>query len=92
MSNCMCLSVYGGPVSWQSNLQPTRANSTSEAEYQASNAGGNEALWLCTVMRDFGRAVFGPVVVQCDHTSATALMMNNDMITQRAEHIDSIHN
>ena len=87
----MIFSMYGGPVSWQSKLQPTPAGSTSEAEYQAANAGGKEALWLRKVLRDLGRPALGPVIVQCDNTCAIALMMNNDMITQRAKHIDVIH-
>ena len=87
----MFFSMYGGPVSWQSKLQPTPAGSTSEAEYQAANAGGREALWLRKVLRNFGMTICGPVVMQCDNTSAIALMMNNDMITHRAKHIDVIH-
>ena len=73
--------MYGGPFGWQSKLKPTPASNISEAEYQAANAGGREALRLRKVMRDVGRPVFGPVVVQCDNTSAIALMMNNDMST-----------
>ena len=42
-------------------------------------------------MGDFGRSVSGPVIAQCDNTSAIALMMGNDMITQRAKRIDVIH-
>ena len=77
----MIFSMYGGPVSWQSKLQPTPAGSTpGEAEYQAAIAGSREGLWERKVLRDLGRPVFAPVIVQCDNTAAIALMMNTDVI------------
>ena len=87
----MLFSMYVGPVSWQSKLQPTLANGTSKAEYQAAIAGAREALWLRKMLRDIGRPVVGPVAVQCDNTSAIAVVMNNGMITQGAKHTDVIH-
>ena len=46
--------MHGGAVSWNNKLQPTVAVSTSEAEYMAAAQAVKEALWLRTLLKDFG--------------------------------------
>ena len=42
----------GGPISWQSRLQPTVATSSLESEYMAMYAGIQEIVWLKGVLRE----------------------------------------
>src|SRR5258708_2097751 len=40
----------GGPVSWQSKLQSSLSQSSTEAKYLASSEAAKEAVWLCQLL------------------------------------------
>ncbi len=46
--------LFGGNISWSSQLQATVAVSTAEAEYMADAQAVKEALWLCKLIADVG--------------------------------------
>ena len=46
--------MVGGYISWSSKKQPTVALSTAEAEYMAASNVTKEAIWLQTLLKDFG--------------------------------------
>jgi hypothetical protein len=83
--------VAGAALSWKSQLQPTMATSTTEAEYMAAGAGSKEALWLRKLWADL-KLTRGPVAMRMfgDNQSALALI-KNPVHHQRTKHIDIIY-
>ena len=81
--------MYGGAISWSSRLQPTVAVSTAEAEYMAAAHAVKEALWLRTLMADFGRHV-QPVSILCDN-QGTIKLLKHPIASIRSKHIDVIY-
>jgi hypothetical protein len=88
--------VAGGALSWKSQLQPTVATSTAEAEYMAAGAckegaGSKEALRLRKLWA-YLKLTRGPVAMRMfgDNQSALALI-KNPVHHQRTKHIDFIH-
>jgi hypothetical protein len=82
--------LNGGAVTWQSKLQPTVANSTTEAEYMAAGQAVREALWLRKLMQDLCISDGKPVRLLGDNQAALKLI-KNPMSTQRSKHIDVTH-
>ena len=80
--------LNGGAVSWNSKLQPTVVVSTSEAEYMAAAQAVNEALWLRTLLGDFGIRA-GAQKIYCDSQGAINLL-KNPIASIRSKHIDII--
>ena len=62
--------ISGGPVSWQSRLQTSVALSSMEAEYMATTAATQEALWQTRLLQQLGMRVTLPVVLFEDNKSA----------------------
>lgn len=81
--------MHGGAISWSSRLQPTVAVSTAEAEYMAAAHAVKEALWLRTLMADFGRHV-QTVSILCDNQGAIKLL-KHPIASIRSKHIDVIY-
>jgi len=44
--------IGGGAIFWSSNLQPTIALSTTEAEYMVNTQAIKEAIWITKLMMD----------------------------------------
>jgi hypothetical protein len=58
-------------VSWQSQLQPTVAHSTANAEYCALSEAGREAMWLRTLEKSIqGCSTMDPTVLHEDNKGA----------------------
>ena len=84
-----CVSMlYGGAVTWQSQLQKTVALSTMEAEYVALASATQEALWLSKLMLDITGDDQLPIPIKCDNTAALILAKNPEN-HDRAKHIDT---
>jgi hypothetical protein len=62
-----------GAISWRSQLQPTVALSSTEAEYRAITKAGQEALWLMNLMKEIGIPVETPLEMICNNLSAIHL-------------------
>ena len=44
-----------GTISWSSRKEPTVAKSSTETEYVPLSSATQEAIWLCCLMKDFGK-------------------------------------
>ena len=44
--------IYGGPISWKTNLQPIVALSTTKAEYIVVIEAIKEAIWLKGIIKE----------------------------------------
>jgi hypothetical protein len=61
----------GAAISWQSQLQPTVAHSTANAEYCALSEAGKEALWLRSLeMSINGTSSLDPTIILEDNKGA----------------------
>ena len=81
--------LAGGALTWSSKLQPTVAVSTSEAEYMAAAQAVKEALWLNTLLSDFGIRA-GAQKIYCDSQGAMKLL-KHPIASIRSKHIDVLH-
>ena len=82
--------INGAPVSWKTQIQPTVALSTLEAEYMAMSRNTQEILWLRQLLADMGAPLIGPTTLFVDNEGAIATA-NSACITDRAKHIDIRH-
>ena len=73
-------------ISWKSQLQPTVALSSTEAEYMAITEAIKEAIWLKAFVGEMS-SFNGPIVVFCDNQSAVHLTKDR-MHHERTKHID----
>uniref|UniRef100_A0A803QBY2 Retrovirus-related Pol polyprotein from transposon TNT 1-94 n=1 Tax=Cannabis sativa TaxID=3483 RepID=A0A803QBY2_CANSA len=78
--------VYGGCVSWKSNLKKVVALSSTKAEYMAETEAIKEAIWLKGLTSELG-INSEDVTVHCDNKSALHLM-KNPMFHERTKNID----
>ena len=81
--------LYGGPVSWRSKLQPTVALSSVEAEYMALSNAVSEGLWLRQLLADLDVSV-GSISIKSDSQGALA-MAEAVGVSSRAKHIAIRH-
>ena len=77
----------GGAISWKSRKQPTIALSTCEAEYMALVATTQEALFLSTLVKDFGLSTTEPIPLRGDNQGAISLV-KNPITHEKSKHID----
>ena len=77
----------GGAISWKSRKQPTVALSTCEAEYMALVATTQEALFLKTLVKDFGLSCSEPIQLYGDNQGAISLV-KNPVTHEKSKHID----
>ena len=82
--------MNGAAVSWASTLQPTVAQSTTEAEYMASAAATKEALWHRKLRRDMQLRADAPTQLWGDNQGALALV-KDPVLHARTKHIDVHH-
>jgi Reverse transcriptase (RNA-dependent DNA polymerase) len=78
--------MNGGAISWSSKRQTTVATSTTEAEYMAAASATKEALWLRSLLTDFGHK-FATTTIYTDNQAALQLT-KNPLTSSRAKHID----
>lgn len=75
------------PISWQSKLQPTVALSSTEAEYISASVATQEALWIRSLLREWGLSMSMPTTIWCDNKGAIQIAqcpINN----KRTKHVD----
>jgi hypothetical protein len=79
--------LCGGPVSWESRLQPSVALSTCEAELMAACAATQEAVHLRQLLKDLTFVQSDPTRLKVDNQGTIALA-ENGMMNKRSKHID----
>ena len=77
----------GGIISWASKKQPIIALSSTEAEYIAANLAVQEAIWLRSLLNDFGIVQKQPTSINEDNQGVIALC-KNPKFHSRTKHID----
>ncbi|KAG1650492.1 hypothetical protein FOA52_009541, partial [Chlamydomonas sp. UWO 241] len=79
----------GTAVSWKSTTQQTVSRSTTEAEYQASDAVIGEAQWMIQLFPELGIPL-RPMLIYSDSQGALAVLKNPGG-SSRSKHIDVLH-
>lgn len=79
--------LYDGAISWACKKQPTVALSTTEAEYMASTAAIQEAIWVNNFMNEILKMNKTTTVLFCDNKGAMGIL-NNNSYSSRTKHID----
>ena len=75
------------PISWASKFQRTVALSSTEAEYMALSTASQEAIWLQTLLSDFGQPHHGSIPIFEDNQGAIKLTLGTKDHS-RTKHID----
>ncbi|KAL0364507.1 UNVERIFIED_CONTAM: Retrovirus-related Pol polyprotein from transposon RE1 [Sesamum angustifolium] len=83
----MILRYLRGIFTWASKKQATVAQSSAEAEYIATAATSNHAIWLRRILEDMGEKQEEPTTIYCDNKSAIAIT-KNPVQHSRTKHID----
>jgi len=84
--------LNGAAVSWKSKLQPSIAQSTCEAEFQAASKTANEVLWLRRIMSDLGfpQGIATPIY---EDNRSVLLLAANPVHREKMKHVDiCLHN
>ena len=80
--------ISGGPVSWQSRLQPSIAMSSMEAEYMAASGATQEAMGLNQLLQQLGFKRPRTTKIYEDNKAAI-LFLDNPGDHRRSKHIDT---
>ena len=78
----------GAAISWEVKKQATVALSSTEAEYQAMAAAVQEAIYLRSLMKDFGYPMKEPIYIGEDNQSCIK-MCHIPVMHKRSKHIDT---
>lgn len=79
--------VFGGPVSWISNLQSVVALSTTKVEYIVMTKTIKEFIWLRGLSHELG-LYSGVITIYCGNQS-TIYLDKNHVYHERWKHIDA---
>ena len=85
-TTCYIFTLFGGPVSWKSQLQSIVALSTIEAEYIAATEAMKEALWLQGLVKELG--VLNSVVEIFSDGQSAIQLCKNPVFHERTKHVD----
>ena len=83
----MVIYLNNNIISWRSKKQSNVALSTMEAEYSALCLATQNTIWLQHLIAELGLITSQEPVIYCDNQAAIKLS-KNDMITNRAKHIE----
>ncbi|THG96006.1 hypothetical protein EW145_g7863 [Phellinidium pouzarii] len=86
----MVVKMGTGAISWASQLQTIVTLSTTEAEYISAVQSGQEIIWLCNLLTEFGYEFTGPSTLYMDNQSALAVARNPEH-HGRMKHLDLQH-
>jgi len=81
------LMMNGGPISWKSRRQDNVSLSISEAEFVAASLAGQEAIYLCETLTDFGFSQTKATLLHEDNL-ACVVMSENPVRRKFSRHID----
>ena len=82
------LKICGGPVSWQSRMQPSAALSSMKSEYMAASAAAQEAMWMNRLLQQLGFKSSKPITLYEDNKAAI-LFSDHPGDHRRSKHIDT---
>lgn len=68
--------LSSGSICWNSKKQDVVAQSTTEAEYIATTAIANQAIWLQKLLSDLSHKPKSPVELFCDNKFAIVIVQN----------------
>jgi len=81
------LMMNGGPISWKSPRQDNVSLSTSKGEFVAVNLGGQEAIYLCEMLTNFGFSQTQATLLYKDNLACIA--MSENLVRRKfSSHID----
>ena len=83
----VCIRLAGGTVAYKSRLQPTVAQSSTEAEFMGANDAGKIILFIRSVLWDLGIPQTAATLLYEDNDACTA-MANAQKPTPRTRHMD----
>lgn len=83
----VCIRMAGGTVAYKSRLQPTVAQSSTEAEFMGANDAGKTILFIRSVLWDLGIPQSKATLLYEDNDACTA-MANARKPTPRTRHMD----
>ena len=86
-----CLRLAGGTIAYKSRLQPTVAQSSTEAEFMEAADAGKLILYVRSVMWDLGIPQCSATIAYEDNDACTA-MANSQKPTSRTRHMDLKYN
>jgi hypothetical protein len=75
-----------GAISWTSKLQPTLAQSTTEAEFMAAGSACKDALWWRKTQVDYNLSG-GPISI-LTHNQYSLALIKNGATSNATKHID----
>jgi hypothetical protein len=78
-----------GAISWSSKLQPTVAQSTTEAGFMTAVAACKDALWWRKTLVDYSLPTLPISIVTENQSSLTVI--KNGATSQATKHIDIVH-
>ncbi|KAD3642279.1 hypothetical protein E3N88_31503 [Mikania micrantha] len=78
----------GGPITWNSQKQPTVALSSCEAEFMAATSAACQVVWLRGLLAEITGKQEEPVLIRVDNKSAISLM-KNPVFHGRSKHINT---
>ena len=62
--------ICGGPVLWQSRMQPSVALYSMKAEYMAASAAAQKAMWMNRLLQQLGFKISKPITFYEDNKAA----------------------
>jgi hypothetical protein len=86
------ITLFGGPIAWQSSKQKTVTTSTTEAELLALSTTAKELLWLERFFRSIKFDPEHPIHVGCDNQQTIGLLTKErPQLQTKLKHIDIHH-
>jgi hypothetical protein len=82
------IKLAGGVIAYKTRLQPTVANSSTEAEFMGAHDAGKMVLFIRSILFDLGIPQQAASVIYEDNDGATA-MANAQKPTSRTRHMDT---
>eukprot|EP00253_Pinus_taeda_P009257 PITA_09257 len=76
-----------GPITWACKKQAAISLSSAEAEYRGAVEASKEALWLSSILSEFGFEQQHPTTLWCDNQSSIQLC-KDPVQHQRSKHIE----
>lgn len=83
----ICVRLAGGTIAWKTKLQPTVAQSSTEAEFMGASDFGKIMLYIQSILWDLGIPQVAASIMYEDNDACTAMAMAQKP-TPRTRHMD----